>query len=212
MKRRRILDFGCGTGWVLAKATTQSRGDLLVGVDFSLADLVEGRRRYPYISFVRGNGLALPFAAGSFDEVIGHVSLPYMNTRAALGEVHRVLAPGGSFFLTVHSLEYVRRRLRNGVGKGRWKDWLFMLYAIANGLLNHCGFPQVSWFGGKFETIHTAAGIARTARKSGFSNVRVERRPGLIFFGVAGHKPDPECPEAQQDPEWSLAHVLTAKG
>jgi len=210
--RRTILDFGCGTGWVLAKASADPRDQLRVGVDFSFADLIEGSRRYPHLRFVRGNGLALPFAGGSFDEVIGHVSLPYMKTRAALREVHRVLAPGGSFFLTVHSLEYVRRRLQSGVGRGRWKDRMFMLYAIANGLLNHCGLPQLSWFGGKFETIHTAAGIARTARSVGFSGVRVERRSGLIFFGVAGHKPNPERLEAPRDPEWSLVHVMTVKG
>ena len=208
--RRRILDFGCGTGWVLAKASTDC-DKLLVGVDFSLADLVQGSRRFPNLCFVRGNGLALPFSPASFDEVIGHVSLPYMDTSAALREIHRVLAPGGSFFLTVHSLEYVRQRLRIGVGKGRWKDRLFMLYAIANGLLNHCGFPQLSWFGGKFETIHTAAGIARTARKAGFSTVRVERRSGLIFFAVTGHKLDPECRETPPAPGWSLAHVLPVK-
>ena len=211
MTRQRILDFGCGTGWVLAKAS-RHRDDVLVGIDYSLADLGEGSRRFPHLSFVRGNGMALPFAAASFDEVIGHVSLPYMNTSHALREVHRVLAPGGSFFLTVHCMEYVRQRLSNGVGKGRWKDGLFMLYAIANGFLNHCGFSQVSWFGGKFETIHTAGGIARTARRAGFSGVHVERRPGLIFFGVSGFKPGPEHPKASRDASWSLNHLLTAKG
>jgi len=211
VKRRKILDFGCGTGWVLAKASASPGDKLMVGVDFSLADLIEGRRRHPHLCFVRGNGLALPFQTASFDEVIGHVSLPYMDTRAALGEVHRVLAPGGSFFLTVHSMEYVRRRLQNGVGKGRWKDRIFMLYAITNGLLNHCGLPQASWLGGKFETIHTAAGIAKTARRMGFSGVRVERQSELIFFGVTGYKPNPECPEAARDMEWSLAHVRAGK-
>jgi SAM-dependent methyltransferase len=207
--RRKILDFGCGTGWVLAKAS-RHRDDVLVGIDYSLADLGEGSRRFPHLSFVRGNGMALPFADGSFDEVIGHVSLPYMNTRAALGEIHRVLVPGGSFFLTVHSLEYVRRRLHNGVGRGRWQDGFFMLYAIGNGFLNHCGFPQVSWFGRKFETIHTAAGIIKTARRTGFSGVHVEHRPGLIFFGVSGYKPDPERPQARRNAGLSLNHLLTA--
>jgi SAM-dependent methyltransferase len=205
------LDFGCGAGWVLAKASSH-HDDCLVGIDYSLAALVEGSRRFPHLSFVRGNGLALPFAAGSFHEVIGHVSLPYMDTGRALREVHRVLTPGGSFFLTVHCMEYVRQRLNNGVGKGRWKDRVFMLYAIGNGFLNHCGFPQAPWFGGKFETIHTAGGITRTARRIGFLGVHVERRPGLIFFGVSGYKPDPEHPEPPRDAGWSLNHLLTAKG
>jgi hypothetical protein len=108
-------------------------------------------------------------------------------------------------------MEYVRQRLHKGVGRGRWKDRFFMLYAVGNGFLNHCGFPQVSWFGRKFETIHTAGGIARTARRVGFSGVRVERQPGLIFFGVSGHKPDPGSPEQPRGPGRSLHH-LTAKG
>src|SRR2546422_5153567 len=140
---RKILDFGCGTGWVLAEAPAAARETLLVGLDFSPALLLEGRRRFKSLCFVRGNGVALPFGADSFDEVIGHVSLPYMNTSAALREIHRVLAPGGAFFLTFHSLAYVRERFLDSVRKGRWKDVLFMLYITANGLLNHCGLPQL---------------------------------------------------------------------
>src|SRR5262249_54439859 len=156
------------------------------GLDFSPAALVEGSRRFKNLRFVAGSGVALPFGAGAFDEVIGHVSLPYMNTRAALREIERVLAPGGVFFLTFHSMAYVRERLLKDWREGRWKDVFFMLYVTTNGWLNHCGFPQLPWFGRKFETINTAAGVARTARKTGFSVVRIERGSGLIYFGVAG--------------------------
>src|SRR5439155_16432914 len=139
---------------------------------------------------------------------IGHVSLPYMNTSAALREIHRVLAPGGAFFLTFHSLAYVRERFLDSVRKGRWKDVLFTLYITANGLLNHCGLPQLPWFRGKFETFNTAAGVARTARKIGLSVVHIEQRPDLIFFGVTGRKPNPQCRETPPDPGWALSTVI----
>lgn len=165
---------------MLAKADHSNT--LRVGLDFSFDQLLEGRRQYPDLYFVRGSGLAPPFAAAAFDQVIGHVSLPYMNTRAALGQVHRVLAPGGSFFLTFHSLEYVRWRLRKDVRQRRWKDILFMGYITANGLLNHCGLPQMSWLNGVFETINTASGVVRTAQRIGFHEIRIEHQPGAIFF------------------------------
>ena len=182
---------------------------MLVGLDFSLTGLLEGRRRFHDLCLVAGNGLSLPFADASFDEVIGHVSMPYMNTRAALREVYRVLAPGRTFFLTFHSLAYVRQRLLKSLRRGQWKDVLLMLYTAANGFLNHCGLPQIPWLNGKFETINTAAGVERTARKIGFSTVRIERLPGLIFFGVIGRKPDPQCRETAPDPGWSIATIIS---
>ncbi len=207
--RRRILDFGCGTGWVLAKAGAPPT--LCVGLDYSFDHLREGRRRYPGLRFVRGTGLALPFPEATFDEVIGHVSMPYINTRTAFREIYRVLAPGGSFFLTFHSLEYVRWRLRKDLHFRRWKDMVFMGYITANGLLNHCGMPQVSWLNGAFETIHTAGGVTKTARQIGFDSIRTEHQPGSIYFGATGRKPDPLARQTPPESAWSLSAVTQVK-
>jgi len=204
-QHRRILDFGCGIGWVTA---TDARESVLVGLDRSHRRLLEGSRQFERATFVAGNGMTLPFRAGTFDAVLGHVSLPYMNTKTALSEIYRVLAQGGVCFLTLHSFAYVRTRFLDDFRRNRFKDILFLLYVTANGLLNHCGLPQLPWFRGKFETFNTTAGVVRTARKAGFSAIQTEKQRGLIFFGLTGRKPGPLTREGPRDIEWSLATVV----
>src|SRR5258708_850309 len=115
---KRILDFGCGTGWFLAEAQVDGN-PLRVGVDYSRESL-EGTNGVPRIQADQSNpvclviadGLRLPFVDQSFDAVVGHVSMPYMDTCEAMVEVNRVLVPGGSFLLTFHSFNYLWQRAR----------------------------------------------------------------------------------------------------
>ena len=205
---KRILDIGCGNGRVLAEAPVAASPWLRVGADLSRARLLEGSRHFHGLRFVAADGTALPFRDASFDEVIGHVSLPYMNTSAALREIYRVLVPGGVFVVTVHSLTYVRRRLVNSLRKALLRDMLFMVYVIANGLLNHRGLEQLRWFRGKFETFNTRAGMTRTAYKIGFTWIRLDRWPTRIFFGVTGRKPDRQSGHQYPDPKWFFSVVV----
>ncbi|NUQ99249.1 MAG: class I SAM-dependent methyltransferase [Streptomyces sp.] len=97
------LDLCCGTGAgvdVLARVCRRS----VTGVDFSAGMLDVARQGVrpagPAVSWVRGDGRALPFAPGAFDLVVsfgafGHFlpgELPGLFT-----QVHSVLRPGGSF-------------------------------------------------------------------------------------------------------------------
>jgi ubiquinone/menaquinone biosynthesis C-methylase UbiE len=60
----RTLDVGCGTGFL-----TQHLGGEVVGLDQSEAMLEIARERVPWVGFVRGDALDMPFADGSFDRV-----------------------------------------------------------------------------------------------------------------------------------------------
>ncbi len=100
----RVLDFGCGTGTLLALAS-----DTAPDLDFWGADTFEGlysnwkdqvpetvRNRVRLIE--KG---ALPYDDASFDVVISNQVFEHVADAAgALAEVHRVLAPGG-YFLSV---------------------------------------------------------------------------------------------------------------
>src|SRR5579863_3390609 len=98
-KAAKILDFGCGTGWFLAEASVDGN-PLRIGVDYSCQSL-KGLNGIPKLHpnqvnplhMASADGLHLPFAEASFEVVVGHVSMPYMNTRAAFSEINRVLAP-----------------------------------------------------------------------------------------------------------------------
>lgn len=210
-RARRILDFGCGTGWVLAEA--QGHNDTIrVGIDFSFEAVRTGKQQRNSINFVAGDGLHLPFVPGSFDIVIGHVSMPYMNTFEALREIHRVLAPGGSMLLTFHSFTCVLQRFWISMRRGNWKDVIFSTYIALNGALNHLSLPQVQapWRHDLFETVNTPTGVAKSARESGFTMISIEQEPSRIFFVVTARKPNFESGEVLPSPGWS-AHCPLAQ-
>jgi ubiquinone/menaquinone biosynthesis C-methylase UbiE len=60
----RTLDVACGTGFL----TRHLHGDV-VGLDQSAGMLEEARRQAPRATFVRGDGLALPFPNSMFSRV-----------------------------------------------------------------------------------------------------------------------------------------------
>lgn len=105
----RVLDLGCGEGRHTLAASLA--GDVtVVGVDLSLADLQATRGKLAEFSGdVRGrpellsaNAGSLPFADDSFDKVICSEVLEHLHDyERALGEIERVLRPGGLFCASV---------------------------------------------------------------------------------------------------------------
>lgn len=84
----RTLDVACGTGFL----TRHLRGDV-VGLDQSRRMLDEAHRQAPSVTYVQGDGLALPFVSDSFDRVFtghfyGHLEAP--ERERFLAEARRV--------------------------------------------------------------------------------------------------------------------------
>ncbi len=99
----RVLDLACGTGDLsrLIAARTGQRAELVCS-DYNAQMLGRGRDRLTdagivkNISFVQANAEALPFASASLDRVIIGFGLRNVTDKsAALGEMERVLRPGG---------------------------------------------------------------------------------------------------------------------
>jgi ubiquinone/menaquinone biosynthesis C-methylase UbiE len=100
--RGRTLDLGCGTGRNLPLLPP---GVSVIGLDPAPDALRRARRRAPAVPLVRGSAEALPFRDGTFDTVVsGLVFCSVSDVRRGLGEVARVLRPGG----TLRMLEHVR--------------------------------------------------------------------------------------------------------
>ena len=83
----------------------------VIAIDFSAGMLARARCRTHHaaaeITLVAADAMCLPFAAASFDTVITSCSLcSIARPDAALDEIYRVLAPGGTFLL----FEHVRSR------------------------------------------------------------------------------------------------------
>lgn len=90
----RILDLAAGTG--TSSEPFREAGATVVPCDFSLGMLQEGRRRFPHLPFVAGDGMRLPFADASFDAVTISFGLRNIHDPVqGLGELLRVTRPGG---------------------------------------------------------------------------------------------------------------------
>jgi SAM-dependent methyltransferase len=102
-----MLDAGCGSMLFTAQAHRTNRLGAAIGTDMSLEMLKLARARLG--SFLDTRALALlqadmlrtPFRAGAFDVVIClHVVHVLDDLNGLLGEMERILKPGGELFLT----------------------------------------------------------------------------------------------------------------
>lgn len=122
-----LLDAGCGSMLFTARAHQANERGAVIGTDASLKMLRLARARVaPYedlrrVAFLKANVLRTPFRPGVFDVVIClHVAHVLADLEGLLGEVRRVLKPGGTLFLTsVVMVDHWRDRyLRFLFGRG----------------------------------------------------------------------------------------------
>ena len=98
--RPRVLEVGCGTGFVLQGLAAEGRYEL-TGLEAQLAGLRYACRRLPAVEFVQADARDLPYdaafdAVGAFD-VIEHVT----EDEAVLASIRRAVKPGGIVVVTV---------------------------------------------------------------------------------------------------------------
>jgi ubiquinone/menaquinone biosynthesis C-methylase UbiE len=99
----RVLEVGCGTGAVSRVLVGRPGVAEVTAVDPSPLLLEQARRLSENLSnltFVQGDGRRLPLPDGHFDAVVMHTVLSHVpDVPAVLGEVYRVLRPGGRLAL-----------------------------------------------------------------------------------------------------------------
>ena len=96
----RILDFGCGPGFLaLALADMVGEEGRVYGADINarfISDATQRATGQENISFHHLSDHTLPFDTASMDRVLAKNVLEYVpDIHATLGEMYRVLAPGG---------------------------------------------------------------------------------------------------------------------
>jgi SAM-dependent methyltransferase len=95
----RVIDVGAGEGQV-ARRLLDGDANLVVGVDPTAAQVAEAARRAGGVSYARAGADALPFATGSFDAAVACLVFEHIDALdEAIGQVARVLRPGGRFVL-----------------------------------------------------------------------------------------------------------------
>jgi SAM-dependent methyltransferase len=110
LRPARVMDLGCGAGDSVDLFRALDPEVDWVGVDVEDSHEVSGRTRAD-AEFVTFDGQRLPFEDSSFDlvyckQVLEHVEHPH----ELLGEVARVLRPGGSFAGSTSQLEAFHSR------------------------------------------------------------------------------------------------------
>jgi SAM-dependent methyltransferase len=100
----RVLDAGCGGGGMPLSLAEHARE--VVGIDpfnrFGDAGVRLARERgMQSLHFALADGMALPFANGTFDLVLSHAVIEHVaDAPLYLRECRRVLTPGGRFYLS----------------------------------------------------------------------------------------------------------------
>lgn len=142
----RVLDFGCGWGRMLRMFLNRVDSRNLHGVDVRAESVALARRLNRFSRFTSVEGLPpAPFADGAFDLVIAYSVFSHLSefaSRAWIGEIARLLEPGGLAIVTTQGAGFLNLveslttratvwRLRLMIGRWRGRPynehWLRLL-------------------------------------------------------------------------------------
>ncbi|MBN2474936.1 MAG: methyltransferase domain-containing protein [Pirellulales bacterium] len=93
-RRRRVLDLACGRGAVTGELVQRGSGTV-VALDRARQALCEDTGALAGAWRICGDATRLPFADDVFELVFCQLALMWLDATAAVGEIRRVLCPGG---------------------------------------------------------------------------------------------------------------------
>jgi len=170
------VDLASGTGdiaFLLARRYLQGR---VIGIDLTqdMVTLAQGRNRFENVSFTCGDMTETGLADASVDIVTGSYALRNAPDLArALGEVHRILMPGGQAAF----LDFSRT---GGSGARRAQYWLLKCWCGLWGTLLH-GNPTIhAYIADSLLQFPPRADYHELVRRAGFDIVTSR----LFYFGM----------------------------
>ncbi len=102
----RVLDVGCGTGWLCRMIAPRVPNGRAVGIDVSDAMVRQAQAegtRFPNVQFLTGGADKIPWQDNFFTKVISVESAYYWPDPAAgMREIYRVLGVGGSAWILIN--------------------------------------------------------------------------------------------------------------
>jgi SAM-dependent methyltransferase len=113
---QRVLEIGCGTGNLAILIKRLHPGTQVIGIDPDPKALARAQRKAGRealsVQLDRGFAEELPYPDASFDRVLSALMFHHLGPKEqeeSLGEVRRVLKPGGS----LHLLDFGRAKVRS---------------------------------------------------------------------------------------------------
>lgn len=184
----RVLDVGCGTGWLRTALEERNITWHLYGIDIAEAMCQQAQRKAIHVS--RASADALPFADNSMDEIFSSLCVQWLpNPRAFLQESARILKPGGRVAIATlgqRTLFELREAFSHAGDESRVMsfhsefDWADM--AISEGLkIRH--MHSILWK----HPYHSMMHLCQSLRAIGAVNKRNDRRRTLTGAALFEH-------------------------
>ena len=169
----RILDIGCGNGFLLYQF--RNRYETLIGLEYSPKRLAQARVNLSGLNFIPIDGSAEDMAtveSNSIDRIISADTIEHIpDVYAAAAEMFRVLRPGGELVINTPNIAFLKKRILLLIGRfpstsqpneGIGGDVLFdgghfhyFTYRSLRIVLENAGFVPIRRIGyGRFGRIH----------------------------------------------------------
>src|SRR5262245_45406141 len=98
LERPKILDVGCGIGWLTGRL---ARLGPATGMDLSHSAIATARTQFPDVTFVAGNVFETDLPAGHYDLVVSQEVIAHVKDQAGLlDRIADTLKPGGHLVIT----------------------------------------------------------------------------------------------------------------
>jgi SAM-dependent methyltransferase len=163
----RVLDLGCGTGYLLQRAHDDVCASWsLHGVDLAERAIEQGRARYPSLQLFAEDATRTHFDAETFSVALSYGSLEHFHApEEGIRELSRLLVPGGTFLVMVPTLGVYRDDRDD---EGWYPDFT--------------GQPQWNWTRATWARHFSACALTLwdvdTAARHG------AKKPGVFYFGT----------------------------
>ena len=95
----RVLDIGCGTGILATRIQDTLVPDAVYGCDASPGMLAQARARSRAVTWLDGTAEHIPLPDDAVEAAVSTTAFHFFDQPAALRELHRVLAPGGTVLI-----------------------------------------------------------------------------------------------------------------